>query len=224
MKMTFAVALGLVAGASAAQVHLKVDTENELAGTFKAQDGTVMHFRSTPGQLQLADANMAEIWDTEMIPSSPELMENKEVATMLARMQDSAEAKNALEFAHALGQTHMGHESPLALQFHAQMLGFAQGQDVAVPEFIQEEAEEEEPELAQAKWGRRRRRWWRRKYGECGRGGMQARHNCKSRTPKDKWIGMCGPGKDCLICFRSEDKGVTWSEPTQIAPSHRQRA
>ena len=28
------------------------------------------------------------------------------------------------------------------------------------------------------------------------------------------------PGKDCLICFRSEDKGVTWSEPTQIAPSH----
>lgn len=28
------------------------------------------------------------------------------------------------------------------------------------------------------------------------------------------------PGKDCLICFRSEDAGISWSEPTQIAPTH----
>ena len=54
MKVSLAVALGLVASAAAAKVDLKVDTKHELAGTFKAQDGTVMHFRSTPGQLQLA--------------------------------------------------------------------------------------------------------------------------------------------------------------------------
>jgi hypothetical protein len=28
------------------------------------------------------------------------------------------------------------------------------------------------------------------------------------------------PGKDCLICFHSNDRGRTWSEPAQIAPSH----
>ena len=28
------------------------------------------------------------------------------------------------------------------------------------------------------------------------------------------------PGKDCLICFRSEDGGRSWSDPVQIAPSH----
>lgn len=28
------------------------------------------------------------------------------------------------------------------------------------------------------------------------------------------------PGKDCLICFRSEDGGHSWSDPVQIAPSH----
>ena len=27
-------------------------------------------------------------------------------------------------------------------------------------------------------------------------------------------------GKDCLICYRSVDSGVTWSEPAQVAPSH----
>ena len=28
------------------------------------------------------------------------------------------------------------------------------------------------------------------------------------------------PGKDCLICFRSENGGATWSDPVQVAPSH----
>jgi hypothetical protein len=27
------------------------------------------------------------------------------------------------------------------------------------------------------------------------------------------------PGKDCLICFRSEDGGASWSEPAEVAPS-----
>ena len=70
MKLAFVVVLGLVAGATAAQLHLKVDTEQELSGSFKAEDGTVMHFRSTPGALQLADADMQEIWDTELIPTN----------------------------------------------------------------------------------------------------------------------------------------------------------
>ncbi len=38
-----------------------------------------------------------------MLPETPELLENKEVAAMMARLQGSAEAKNAIEFAHALG-------------------------------------------------------------------------------------------------------------------------
>ena len=202
MKLSSIVALGLVAGAAAGQVHLKANTAEELSGSFKAEDGTVMHFRSTPGKLQLADADMQEIWDSEAMPESPELMEGKEVTEMVNRMQGSAELKNAHEFSAALGETHMGHENPLALQFHAQMLGFAQGQDIEVDsKFAEEEEEDAEMVEEEAQWGRRRRRrrrWWRRKYGECGRGGMQTRHNCRSRTPRDSNIGMCGPGSKCL--------------------------
>ena len=93
---------------------------------------------------------------------------------MVDRLTDSAEAAHAHEFAHALGQTHMGHENPLALQFHFQMMSFAKsGKQHAIEEsFAEEDEEDEDEEMAEAQWGRRRRRrrrWWRRGHGDCGR-------------------------------------------------------
>ena len=88
--------------ATAAQLHLKVDTEEELSGTFKAEDGTVMHFRSTPGQVQLADEDMQEILDTEQYDE--DFLEHSDAV--------KAVIKNANEYQVALDQ-----EGPLAEQF-----------------------------------------------------------------------------------------------------------
>ena len=91
MKLAFVLVLvlGLVAGAAAGQVHLKVDTEQELSGTFKADDGTVMHFKSTPGRVKLADSDMEEIWDTDLAPTTddPELLQGKEFQNMFSFVQ-----------------------------------------------------------------------------------------------------------------------------------------
>jgi len=141
MKMTFAIAaLGLVAGANAAQVHLKVNTASELAGTFKAEDGTVMHFQSTPAGLKLADANMVEFWNAEGLNADHD---TESVEAMI---------QHASEYSSALTQ-----EGPLAEQFQMQMSAF-DGLEEEDEELVEEEAQ----------WGRRRRR--RRRHGGANSG------------------------------------------------------
>ena len=127
MKSVFALA-ALVAGASATQVHLHTDSAQELSGTFKATDGTVMHFTSTKGNVVFHDAQMNEIWNVEK--SSPgedaSLVESNMAAKAWQKVagDDSAYTKNSVAFSQILGETHPGHESPLALQVHFSMIAF----------------------------------------------------------------------------------------------------
>ena len=208
MKLAFVVVLGLVAGATAAQLHLKVDTEEELSGTFKAEDGTVMHFRSTPGQVQLADEDMQEILDTEQYDE--DFLEHSDAV--------KAVIKNANEYQVALDQ-----EGPLAEQF-VQLMAATQG-------FTEDVAEDdEEGEFSELSSGRRRRRRRRRSgsgkrgltnYGNCcgqnnkcndGRGGKNTLDNFCAKH--DKCLnrgGGCGCDKD--LCNNLKKSGFCrWND------------
>ena len=199
MKLTFAVAaLGLVAGASAAQVHLKVDTAEELSGTFKAEDGTVMHFQSTPAGLKLADANMQQIWDSESV--GQDITQEQWMAS-LAKIEHSNVAKNAGEFSEALGDRD---ENELAVQFHDDMVTFAQyaerGETSPFELEEEEEDEDEDEELVEeeAQWGRRRRRRRRRRRAaprlpsQCKESECRRKENKRFERFIGNWGNWCG--------------------------------
>lgn len=204
--MKIVLLLGLVAFASAAKMVVHTDSAEELAGTFKAKDGTVMHFTSVPGELSLHDAQMNEIWNSEYsAKEEPALLESKEVQQMISALEGSAFAKNAGEFSQKLGQTHPGHKSPLAMQFHTQMMGLNK-MKAKVEDEDEEEEEIKETNLSQ--YGRRRRR---RRYKPCNNSDQDCRGRCGNGSNCWSWVcGTCGCHNGC----RNHDDGCcnhgTW--------------